>query len=257
MATVGLIRDIAIVVALIVFGIIGYKKGFLKSIVSLFSWIVCLVVAVLTAKYVAGWINKIYDFTGLIGGKIAEGLTGSNEFFATAINQFGSKEDIISSLPEGTNTFLAQLIKVIFNNTAVDMTSTDTIASVLGASMGHICMVIIAGVLTFVILMIVVKILSKLFDKIASTKILGGLNKILGLVFGLVKAGCIILIGNCILIALSLVPAINGFLTPIIQDNTHVERAIYNTTDKYVEEYIIEGELIQNWVNDLWANREG
>lgn len=257
MATVGLIIDIAIVVALVIFGIIGFKKGFLKSIVSLFSWIVCLIVAVLTAKYVAGWINKIYDFTGLIGEKIAEGLNSSNEFFATAINQFSSKEEIISALPAETNSFLAQLIKVIFNNTAVDMSSTDTIASVLGASMGHICMVIIAGVLTFIILMIVVKLLSKLFDKVASTKILGGLNKILGLIFGLIKACCIIIIGNCILIALSLVPAINGFLTPIIQDNTHVERFVYNKTDEYVEEYIIEGELIQNWVNDLWANREG
>ena len=256
MATVGLIIDIAIVVALVIFGIIGFKKGFLKSIVSLFSWIVCLIVAVLTAKYVAGWINKIYDFTGLIGGKIAEGLTGTNEAFAMAINQFASKEEIVAKCTEGTNSFLAQLIKVIFNNTAVDMSSTDTVAGVLGASMGHVCMVIIAGVLVFVVLMIVVKLLSKLFDKIASTKILGGLNKILGLVFGLLKGGCTIIIGNCILIVLSLVPAINGFLTPIIQDNTHIERAIYNTTDKYVEEYIIEGELIQNWVNDLWDNRD-
>lgn len=256
MATVGLIIDIAILVALVVFGLIGFKKGFLKSIVSLFSWVVCLIVAILTAKYVAGWINKIYDFTGLIGGKIAEGLTGTNEFFAMTINQFGSKEEILAALPEGTNSLLAQLIKVVFNNTAVDMTSSDTIASVLGSSMGHICMVIIAGILVFVILMIVVKLISKLFDKVASTKILGGLNKILGLLFGLLKTGCIIIIANGILIALSLIPAVNQFITPIIQDNTHVEKFVYNTTDKYVEEYLVEGELIQNWVNDLWGNRE-
>ena len=135
------------------------------------------------------------------------------------------------------------------------MQSTDTVASVLGGSMGHVCMVIIAGILVFVVLMIVVAILTKLFDKIASTKILGGLNKILGLFLGVLKAGCIVIILNGVLIGLSLIPAVNKIITPVIQDNTHVEKIIYNETDKYVGKYLIEGDLIQNWVNDLWNNR--
>ena len=85
-STIGIIIDIAIVLALVVFGLIGLKKGFLHSILSLFSWSVCIIIAVLVAKYVSGWINGIYDVSALIGGKIEGSLLSSNEFFATAVN---------------------------------------------------------------------------------------------------------------------------------------------------------------------------
>ena len=184
MATIGLIIDVLIVGALIIFGIIGFNKGFLKSLISLFSWIVCIIIAIFTAKYVAGWINGVYDFSGFIGEKIANALIDTNEFFARAISEFENTQQIIGSLPSDLNGLLRQLIKVVFSNTSVDMTSTDSIASVVGSSLGHICMVIIAGILVFIVLKIVVALLSRLFDNIARTKILGGLNKVIGLLFG-------------------------------------------------------------------------
>ena len=255
MATIGLIIDILIVAVLIIFGIIGFNKGFLKSFISLFSWVVCILIAIFTAKYVANWINGIYDFSSLIGGRIADGLTGVNEFFSQSISEFSSTEEIINNLPADLNRLLSQLIKVVFSNTSVDMTSTDTIASVVGLSLGHICMVIIAGILTFIVLKIVIALLSRLFDNISRTKILGGLNKVLGLIFGVLKAGCIIIILNCILVGLSLIPAVNNTITPLIQDNTHIEKVIYNKTDEFVGKYIIEGNVIQEWVTDLWNSR--
>lgn len=255
MATIGLIIDILIVAVLIIFGIIGFNKGFLKSFISLFSWVVCILIAIFTAKYVANWINGIYDFSSLIGGRIADGLTGVNEFFSQSISEFSSTEEIINNLPADLNGLLSQLIKVVFSNTSVDMTSTDTIASVVGSSLGHICMVIIAGILTFIVLKIVIALLSRLFDNISRTKILGGLNKVLGLIFGVLKAGCIIIILNCILVGLSLIPAVNNTITPLIQDNTHIEKVIYNKTDEFVGKYIIESNVIQEWVTDLWNSR--
>lgn len=257
MSTFGLIIDIAIVVALIIFGIIGLKKGFLKSIISIFSWAVCIVIAVLLAKYVAGWLNGIFNFSGFIGEKISGGLVSTNEFFTQTINtyQAGGKDALIAAIPQDINGLLAQLVKVVFSNSNVDMTSTETIANVVGSSIGHICMVIISGILVFIVLKIAVALLSKLFDKISKTKILGSLNKILGLVFGALKAALVVIVLNCVLVGLSLIPAVNKTITPIIQDNTHIEKFIYNKTDEVIEKYVIEGNLIQTWVNDLWSNR--
>ena len=256
MATIGLIIDVLIVASIVIFGIIGFRKGFLKSFISLFSWVVCIVIAIFTAKYVAGWINGIYDFSSLIGDKITSGLNSTNEFFSQAINSFDSKEDIIASLPSDLNGMLSQLIKVVLSNTNIDVANeTRTIGSLVGASLGQICMVIIAGILVFIVLKIVIALLNKLFDKISNTRILGTLNKILGLVLGVLKAGCVIIILNGILVALSLVPAVNNTITPLIQDNTHVERVIYNETDKFIGKYVIEGDLIQNWISDLWNSR--
>ena len=116
-------------------------------------------------------------------------------------------------------------------------------------------MVVVAGILVFIILKIAVALLSKLFKNIEQTKILGGLNKVLGLVLGFLKASLIIVIVNVILVALSLVPAINKTITPLIQDNTHVERVIYNTTDKLFGKYVVEGDVVKNLVEDLWKKR--
>lgn len=257
LSTIGLIIDIVIVLALVIFGIIGFKKGFLKSIISLFSWVVCLAIAILTAKYVATWINGIYDFSGLISGKIADSLIGINDFFARTISSFESKEAITDGINgiEGLNGILKQILKVVFSNTNVDMASESTVGAVAGASLGYIIMIIIAGILVFIVLKILIAILSRLFDNIARTKILGGLNKVLGLVFGVVKAGCVIVILNALLVGLSLIPAVNKTITPLIQDNTHIEKVIYNETDKIVEKYVIEGNAIQEWVTNLWNNR--
>ena len=253
--TIGIIIDVVLVLICLISAIIGMKKGFLQSVLSIFSWFVCLLVAIFTAKYVAGWINGIYDFSSLIGNKIATSLNNSNTFFATAVNTFANKEQIIDSIPNSTNGLFVQLIKVLFSNTAVDMTSTQTVGQLIGQVLGHISMVIIAGLLVFIVLKIVVALLSKLFDNINRTKVLGAVNKGLGLCLGLVRAVLIIAIVNFILVGLSLIPAVNQVITPVIKDNTYVEKVVYNTTDKIFGKYVIEGNTIQTWVQGLWNKR--
>lgn len=255
LSTIGLIIDIALIAAFVISGLIGLKKGFLKSVLSFFSWGVCLIVAIFLAKYVAGWINGLYDFAGLMSNKISASLTKSNEFFAQPINAFANKEEIISSLPSGTNSLLKELIKVVFSTASVDMTSTETIAVFLGAVLGDISMVVISGILVFIVLKIVVAILSRLFDSIEKTKVLGGLNKILGLVLGLARAALVIIVINIAMVGLSLVPAVNKTISPIIKDNTKIEKVIYNKTDELFGKYVIEGDTVKNWVEDLWEKR--
>ncbi|MBQ8615291.1 MAG: CvpA family protein [Clostridia bacterium] len=255
LSTIGIIIDVAIVLALIISALIGLKKGFLKSVLSIFSWGVCLLIAIFSAKYVAGWINGLFDFAGLMGDKISSGLTKSNEFFGTSINAFANKEEIINNLPSNLNGLLKQLIKSVFSTNAVDMTSTETIGSFVGSVLGEISMVIISGILVFIVLKIVVALLSKLFDNIEKTKVIGGLNKILGLVLGLARAALIIIIINVVLVGLSLIPAVNKLTAPIIKENTHIEKIIYNKTDELFGKYVIEGNTVKNWIEDLWNSR--
>ena len=255
LSTMGIIIDVVIILAVVISAIIGMKKGFLRSVISVFSWFVCLLVAIFTAKYVAGWINGLYDFAGLMGDKISKSLNGMNEFFGRSINTFANTEEIVNSLPSNLNGLLKQLIKVVFSNSSVDMTSTETVGSFVGSCLGDICMVIIAGILVFVVLKIVVAILSKLFDNIEKTKVLGGLNKILGLVLGLLRAGIIIIIINVVMVGLSLIPVANKIITPLVKDNTHVEKVIYNKTDELFGKYVIEGDTVKNWIEDLWEKR--
>jgi len=255
LSTIGIIIDVILVLAVVISGIIGMKKGLLKSVLSLFSWFVCLLVAIFTAKYVAGWINGLYDFAGKIGNSISKSLIKSNEFFGKSINSFANTQEIVSSLPSNLNGLLKQLIKAVFSNSAVDMSSTETVGSFVGGCLGEICMFIIAGILVFIVLKIVVALLSKLFNNIEKTKVLGGLNKILGLALGVLRAGIIIIILNIVLVGLSLVPTANKLIAPLIKDNTYVERVIYNKTDELFGKYVIEGDTVKNWIENLWEKR--
>lgn len=256
LSTIGIIIDVVLVIILAVFAIIGYKKGLFKSLLSLFSWIVCILVAIFTAKYVANWINGIYDFNSLIGSQIEKGLVGMNEVFSRQVNEFASKEDILNAIADSNiNGVLLQLIKIVFNSTAFNPESTATVGNLVGVSIGGMCMIVISGILVFIVLKIVIALLSKLFDNLSRIKIIGGLNKIFGLIFGLIKGVCVIFIFNAVLVALSLIPAVNNTITPVIQDNTKIEKVVYNTTDKLVGKYIIDNNVIQNWINDLWNSR--
>lgn len=265
MATVGIIIDIVLCLIVAIFAIIGFKKGFFKSILSLFSWVVCLIIAIVLAKYVANWINGIYDFSSLIGSKIEGALNNMGDVFTNTIASYNSADATAESVRtailadiqsvEGMNGVLLQFITMVFNNTAFDPTSEATVGNIIGMSCGHMCMVLIAGILVFIVLKIVIALLSKLIDRITKVKIFGGLNKVLGLVLGALKGACIVVIVNIILVALSLIPPVNSFITPIIQDNTTIEKFVYNKTDEYIGTYVVEGNLIQTWISDLWNNR--
>ena len=160
-----------------------------------------------------------------------------------------------ASIPANTNSFLKQIIKIIISNKKFNYSSSQTLGALVGNSIGSVTMVIISGILLFVILKIVVFILNKIFNKISNTKILGTLNKILGAGFGVLKALFSIVVFNFILCLLTLMPFVNKTIKPLIQDNTHIERIVYNVTDKLTGKYIINGKLIQGWVTTLWNNK--
>ncbi len=258
LSTIGIVLDIIILSALGIAAIIGFKKGFFKSILAFFSWVVCAIVAIMLAKYVANWINGIYNFSNLIGRKIASALNGQGDYFKNPINSFGyeNKDELIAAIPAGTNGMLAQLIKVIFKNATVDVAiETSSVSTIVGTCIGKIVMIVIAAILVFVVLKLAVFLLTKLLNKITSNAVFGTLNKIFGAIFGALKAAVIILSFNFILVMLSLLPFVNKTIKPLVQENTVIERVIYNGTDKLVEKYIIDGDLIKGWVSTAWGKR--
>ena len=40
-----------------------------------------------------------------------------------------------------------------------------------------------------------------------------------------------------------------------VLDNTKIEKVIYQKTDEIVGKYVIEGKMIQTWIDNLWENR--
>lgn len=251
LSTVGLVIDVLIVLAIVILGILGYKKGLLKSLLSVFGWSFCLVVAIWSAKYVAGWIDTIFNFSSKIGGGIANSLFAQQEFFKAPINTYADKTALMGAFDAvsgNINPVIRQLVKVIFSNQAIDFTSSEAIGSVVGSIGGQIILVVISAIFTFAVLMIAMFLINKLIDKITTNRIIGGLNKIMGLVLGVAKGAVIVFAVNILLVLLSTVPFVGSAVTPFVNNNTYVEKFVYEKTDYVVDKYIINGELLQEFI---------
>ena len=252
---VGIAIDVAIVVLLVIFGLIGFKKGFFKSVLSMISTLVVIIVSILFASPLAKLINKIYDFTGLMAGKLCKAIASMGSFYSQEIPAGVSGSDIASNIPSSTNGFLKKLMSYVLKPLKASEIEGETVAEIVSGAFASIIMVIIAGILLFIAIKIVVAIASRLFDNITRNRVFGATNKLLGMAFGAAKGFLIIVIFTIILTLMTVVPFINTKLTPVIQDHTHIAKPIYNYTDEMVEKYIVDGKVIQKWVDNLWENK--
>ena len=89
--------DIVLIAIIVVFAIIGIAKGFVDSVLSIFSSLISLVIAYFLAKYVAALLNSWFKLNELFGkmlgswGVTEEGLAGfSREKIASLITFLAS-----------------------------------------------------------------------------------------------------------------------------------------------------------------------
>ena len=108
------------------------------------------------------------------------------------------------------------------------------------------CVWLITTIVIFLIVKLVIFILAKLFEKVSqNSPTISGLNRVLGMVFGLVKGAmvCFALLAVCSII--SEVPVLGTTIKTGIAD-TKIANAVY----KYVDEFV-ENQLTAETVNDI------
>lgn len=254
-STMGVVFDVAIVALLVIFGFIGLRKGFFKSVISILSTLVVLIISILGAGWLARLVNKIYDFTGLIAGKLCEGIASMGAFYSTPIPEGVSGADIIQAIPSSTNGFLKKLMSYVLKPLSASDIQGATVADVVSGAFASIIMLIISAIVLFILIKIVISIATRLFDNITRNRVFGVGNKLLGLAFGVVKGALIVFVFTIVLTLLTVIPAINTKMTPIIQDNTKLAKPIYNYTDEFIEKRVVDGKLVQKWIDNLWQNK--
>ena len=65
-SNIGVLIDIIIIAVLVVFALIGLRVGFFKSVLSMISTVVIIIVSFIAANPLSRLINKIYTFIGVI-----------------------------------------------------------------------------------------------------------------------------------------------------------------------------------------------
>lgn len=255
-SVIGIILEIVVIGIILVCGFIGLKKGFLQSVLSLFTNFAVLLVSVFTAKYGALVLDKLFGFVGFMGKQMGKVLAKVADGALATVFSDGATVADANAIIDGTGLFgpLKTLLKKAVAQNSNDLVG-NSIANIGGKALGAIIAMIVAGIIIFLLLKLILFLLSKLFENLTANKILGTPDKILGLVLGFVKGGLIIFVYGVVLVILTLIPTVNDFVSPIINEHTFVTKGIYKLTDNFVEKNVIDN--IDDWINKLWENRNG
>ncbi|MBQ8522236.1 MAG: CvpA family protein [Clostridia bacterium] len=254
-STMGIVFDVIIVAILAIFGLIGLRKGFFKSVLSMLSTLVVIIISIFCAGHLANLINKIYDFNGLIADKLSSGIASMGAFYSETIPAGVSGQDLINNIPSSTNGFLKKLMSYVLKPLSASDVQGATVADIVSGSFASIIMLIICAIILFIAIKIIISLVSRLFDNITRNRVFGATNKLLGLAFGVVKGGIIVVIFAFVLTLLTVIPAVNTKISPAIQDHSKIARPIYNYTDEFVEKHVVDGKIVQKWIDNLWENK--
>ncbi|MFA5757792.1 MAG: CvpA family protein, partial [Clostridia bacterium] len=99
-----------------------------------------------------------------------------------------------------------------------------------------VAMILVGVVVSFILIKIALAILSKIFNAITRNRSINGLDKLLGLVFGALKAALILAIacvGVYFVNMTSLATVVNNEI-----DKNPVANYIYDTADNYIEQLV-------------------
>ena len=215
-----MVLDIIVICVLVLFGIIGMVKGFLNTIISLFGNLASLAVAILCAKPVAKFLDKIFGIVSGIGGKIAGSLASSVKPFADGTVGELTGAQLKEYLANDGLSMQERIMKLFIEDSA-SFTTDQMVVDYIGQRIAAIAALVIAVVVMFIILRLAVFLLAKLFDALTKNRAIGGLDRAMGLIFGLVKGAIIIsiVLGVCYLIANE---KVNGWI-----ENTTVTKFVY------------------------------
>ena len=233
--------DIVILCALAVFGIVGMIKGFLNTIISLFGNLASLVIAVLSAKPVSQFLDKIFNIVGGIGGNIAKGLTSTVTPFQSANGSLTTLTgaDLKTYLANDGLTFQERLFSLFIEDSktfTVDATNSSPLVSAdasvvqyIGEKVAAIIALVIAVVVMFILLRIAIMLLAKLFDALTKNKAIGGLDRSVGFLFGLVKGALLVsvVLGVFYLLANT---TVNGWI-----ENSTITKWLYQYICSFVD----------------------
>ena len=160
----------------------GLRKGLIRTVFSTFALIASLVIAAYGGPYAAKFL-KTTPFYEQMCGKVQGAITLEIEEETT--DQISGQIDTINQLP-----FPEEIKKGLIENNNSHIYEALGIDKFTQYMANYICMLIInvvSYILVFIIGYIVLRIIGLLLDGIADLPVIGGLNRLGGLILGMIN----------------------------------------------------------------------
>ncbi len=214
--------DLVVLGVLLIALIVGLAKGFVRQIFILFGWIAALVVAIFTCTIVADFLsNSIPAIPEAIGASVDELLSSAG------IPMEGTKEQIVDALSQTS-------IPAFLHSVLADVIVASTTELNLSQTITGWAMTAISFIAVFIVSLILLAILKKIFRAITKRGVFGAIDRILGMIFSVAITLAVIVV---IFILLSLIiPAnINELLLPIAESGEPVTCYVNELLTKIME----------------------
>ncbi len=147
---------IVVIVFLIAEVLIGLKKGFVKMALSLFAMIIALVITSAAGPYVKSRLNEYTSWQTNIQTSIQTSFDGYLEEQVEAMEP-EQENEVLDKLP--IPEVLTGLLKDNNNSSVYEKLGVDTLTGYVSAYLANMIMTAIAYVVTFIIALIVLKII--------------------------------------------------------------------------------------------------
>ncbi|MBU0997238.1 MAG: CvpA family protein [Firmicutes bacterium] len=230
------IVDIVIVLAVIIFAILGWKHGFLVKIVEMASGIFGLLASIILARPFSTVLDKWIGEP--IGQKITEYLLSRTDLFSGTLNETNVRAAFEGmSLP----TFMVDWIVQSIDFNQLTITIVDAITPVIKS----LALLVIAFLVLFFGSMVVFFILKLLAKMITSIPIIKQVDKILGVLFGLLKISAIVYILLFVLALLITIPAINDLIGPFLIS----DMALQDPDQFRLSKWLYNNNILQQLIN--------
>jgi uncharacterized membrane protein required for colicin V production len=234
------IIDVVLVLAVIVFLVLGWKNGFLVKIVEMASGIFGLLASILLARpfstVLDGWFGVAID------GKIHEYLLNTNLFQATLNEENVRAAFSQMSLPQFMVDWIVNGID--FSNLQA------TIIDAIQPTIKSLVLLVLSFVVLFFGSMIVFFILKLLAKAITSIPLIKQIDKVLGVLFGFVKIAAIVYILFFVLALLLTIPAVNNLISGFL----NTDMGLANEGQFRLSKWIYDNNILKK-VLDLFLAR--
>lgn len=207
-------------IILIVSMIIGGFRGLIKSIFSTFALIVALVLAIQLMPYGSKVLRKTPVYTS-INNSIQSSIDEKLQVPVTTVSQ---QFTVIEQMP--VPDFLKDLLKENNNKAMYEALGINEFSTYIS---NYITCLLINGIsliVLFVIIFVVIKLLGLMLDMLSNIPVLNGLNRVGGILFGLLN-GVMILWVVCIFITLFSTTSLGQTIFEQINDSV-ILTFIYN-----------------------------
>ena len=246
--------DLGLIVFIIIFLIIGIKRGFMSSVLSNFSFGAIAIVAFFLYKPLASLLNSWFGLENAIYSSFYDKLVSFSPDFEKnliSLEEAQLRPFVKYTLNSGAIPTIPRIMFSLFLNTKSLYTKLHSsgleyrnLAQIVSGSYSNFFTTIISFVITFILICLIVLLFKFIIDKLRTIGFIKIVDNILGALYGIARGLLILVVISFIIKLLSPI----SFMKPITNyiSGSFFGKIIYNQITNLLDNFLSYNDIIQS-----------